>query len=461
MAYELMEKKQNTKILAVLFVGVLMGALDISIVGPALPSIEKTLHVDHRSLSWIFSIYVLFNLIGVSLISKLSDQYGRRLLYVFSVALFGIGSAVVAFSDSLPLLLVGRAIQGFGASGIFPVASAVIGDIFPPGKRGRALGLIGAVFGIAFIIGPIIAGFILLFFKWNSLFLINLPIAAMLMFYGWRLLPAKGSPYSPRFDYEGIIFLAILLSAFAYGINNIDASHFASSIISVGVLPFFIIALLAAVLFLYIENKAEAPVVKIKLFDVKQIRIVGIIAFGTGILQSSFVFIPDMAVSSFHVTSSKASFMLLPVVIAIAIGSPTSGRILDKVGSRAIVCVGLILVGAGMLLLSRMNGHLMLFNIAGVLVGFGLSMLLGSSLRYIMLNEVPASDRALGQGLLSLFFSTGQMAGAALIGGVVASQVNKSVGYGRALLYLSLLSFTIFFVSILLKGRQQELAVNR
>lgn len=455
-----MEKKQNTKILAVLFVGVLMGALDISLVGPAIPSIEKTIQMDHRSLSWIFSIYVLFNLIGVSFISKLSDLYGRRLLYVISVAVFGIGSAVVAFSDNYSLLLVGRAIQGFGASGIFPVASAVIGDIFPPEKRGRALGLIGAVFGIAFIIGPVIAGFMLLFFKWNALFLVNLPIAALLIFYGWKLLPSKGSPHSLRFDYEGLVFLAILLSAFAYGINNIDATHFTGSISSYSVLPFFIIAILAFFLFLFVENRAEAPVVKIKLFDVKQIRIVGIIAFSTGILQSSFVFIPEMAVTAFHVSSAKASFMLLPVVIAIAIGSPASGRILDKIGSRAIVLSGLLLTGAGMFLLSRVDGQLILFNIAGVLLGFGLSMLLGSSLRYIMLNEVPASDRALGQGLLTLFFSTGQMTGAALIGGIVASQVNKSVGYGRALLYLSFISFTIVFVSIMLKSRQQELAVR-
>jgi EmrB/QacA subfamily drug resistance transporter len=455
-----MEKKRNTKILAVLFMGVLMGALDISIVGPAMPSIEKTIQMDHRSLAWIFSIYVLFNLIGVSPISKLSDLYGRRLLYVLSVAFFGLGSVMVSLSDNLTVLLIGRAIQGFGASGIFPVASAVIGDIFPPEKRGRALGLIGAVFGIAFILGPILAGFMLLFFKWNALFLINLPIVAVLMYYGWRLLPSHGSPHSPRFDYKGIFSLAILLSAFAYGINSIDASNFTTSIVSYSVFPFLIIALLSLMVFLYIENRAEAPVVKIKLFDIKQIRLVGIIAFSTGILQSAFVFIPAMAVSIFHVTSAKASFMLLPVVIAIAIGSPVSGRILDKVGSRIIVLTGLVLVGSGMFLLSRINGQIMLFNIAGVLIGFGLSMLLGSSLRYIMLNEVPVSDRALGQGLLSLFFSTGQMTGGALIGGIVASHINRSSGYSQALIYLSFIAFAVIIASVMLKSRRQEIAMH-
>ena len=153
----MVKSKTTTPILILLFVGVLMGALDISIVGPAIPSIEKALHEGARDLSWIFSIYVLFNLVGISLMAKLSDAYGRRWIYILAVAIFGIGSLVVSLSHDTIMLLVGRAIQGFGASGIFPVASATIGDVFPVEKRGRALGLIGAVFGIAFILGPFIA----------------------------------------------------------------------------------------------------------------------------------------------------------------------------------------------------------------------------------------------------------------------------------------------------------------
>ncbi len=163
-----MEKHRNGKILTLLFAGVLMGALDISIVGPAIPSIEQTIQVDHRSLSWIFSIYVLFNLVGVSFLSKLSDLHGRRSIYILSVSVFALGSAVVAFSGNISTLLIGRAIQGFGSSGIFPVASAVIGDIFPPEKRGKTLGMIGAVFGMAFLIGPVIAGVMLKFFTWKQ-----------------------------------------------------------------------------------------------------------------------------------------------------------------------------------------------------------------------------------------------------------------------------------------------------
>ena len=154
-----MKTRTNTQILIILFIGVLMGALDISIVGPAIPSIEKTIMISQKNLSWIFSIYVLFNLVGISLMAKLSDFFGRRWIYLISVAIFGIGSLVVASAHDFTFLLIGRGIQGFGSSGIFPVAAAVIGDIFPVEKRGRAVGLIGAVFGIAFMMGPFIAGF--------------------------------------------------------------------------------------------------------------------------------------------------------------------------------------------------------------------------------------------------------------------------------------------------------------
>ena len=176
-----MDESKNRKIIGLLFVGVLMGALDISIVGPALPSIETSLKIPAQYLGWIFSIYVLMNLIGVSLFARLSDIHGRRKIYILALAIFGLGSLWVALSHQFSSLLVGRAIQGFGASGIFPVASALVGDLYPPEKRGRILGIIGAVFGLAFLMGPFIAGILLNFYTWNVLFLINIPISLIII----------------------------------------------------------------------------------------------------------------------------------------------------------------------------------------------------------------------------------------------------------------------------------------
>src|SRR5690606_5785432 len=132
--------------LAVLFAAVLMGALDIAIVGPALPAIRRELGIDAAALSWVFNVYMIFYLLGAPLLARASDRQGRRSVFVQSVALFTAGSLVVAAAPTYGVLLAGRAIQAFGAGGLFPVASAVVADTFPEAQRGRALGMLGAVF---------------------------------------------------------------------------------------------------------------------------------------------------------------------------------------------------------------------------------------------------------------------------------------------------------------------------
>jgi EmrB/QacA subfamily drug resistance transporter len=449
--------KSNTKILAILFIGVLMGALDISIVGPAIPSIEKTIQIEPRMIGWIFSIYVLFNLVGISLFAKLSDMFGRRIIYVIAVALFGIGSLLVSMSDNFTFLLIGRAVQGFGASGIFPVASATIGDVFPPEKRGSALGMIGAVFGLAFIIGPIIAGILLSYFKWNVLFSINIPIAIILIILSLKILPSEPVESKSRIDWVGILTLALMLSSFTLGINLINPKNFLSSL-KID-FPFFVVAFVLLIFFVWYEYKSEHHIIKISMFFSNQIRLVGLIAIVTGIFQATFVYLPDLAVNTFKVTSSAGSFMLLPTVIATAIGSPLSGKMLDKYGSRLVVLSGLFFALVGFILMSLHQSSPMQFYISSAIFGFGFSFLVGSSLRYIMLNEVEKEDRALTQGMLTIFTSIGQMSGAALIGAILASTPDILKGYSNVFQYISILILFMLISAFWLRSRKTELAL--
>jgi MFS family permease len=403
------QPKNTTAILILLFIGVLMGALDISIVGPAIPSIEKTMHVDGHDLSWIYSIYILFNLVGISLMAKLSDTFGRRWIYVIAVAVFGLGSLVVALSHDITLLLIGRAIQGFGSSGIFPVAIAVVGDVFPVEKRGRALGLIGAVFGLAFILGPFIAGFMLLYFDWNALFLVNIPIAMLIIFFAIRMLPSVRPENKPAIDWQGIVIMAVILTSFTLALNNIETENIFESIGSWAVLPFVIITVFLTPVLLMLEKRHPEPVLNVKLFNSMQVRLVGFIAFGLGLFQSTIVFLPKLAVDLFGVEPPKASFMLLPVVVATAVGSPLGGRLLDKVGSKVIIISGLVIASVALFLLGLLTKNLLLYYAAEACLGFGLAM--RASLSYIMLNEVPVMERASTQGILLIFISIGQLAG--------------------------------------------------
>ncbi len=262
----------RNRILLVLFFGVLMAALDIAIIGPALPTIQSAFGVSERSLTWVFSVYVLMNLVGTPLMAKLSDTYGRRNIYMLDIALFGIGSAVAMLSPSFGVLLVGRAIQGFGAGGIFPVASAVIGDTFPPEKRGGALGLIGAVFGLAFIIGPIIGGLLLLI-SWHWIFAINLPIAVILFVAAWRILPSTQLASQMPFDWPGMLVLAFLLGSLTFGLNQIDTANFVGSLLSWAVWPFLLLAVILVPVFWRLEQRAADPIIRTHLLATRQLRL--------------------------------------------------------------------------------------------------------------------------------------------------------------------------------------------
>ncbi len=459
-----MNEKTRNRILIVLFLGVLMGAMDIAIVAPALPSIQKYFGVGERILAWTFTIYVLFNLIGTPLMAKLSDKFGRRSVYILDVVIFATGSILVALSPqkSFTVMLIGRAFQGFGAGGIFPVASAVIGDTFPPEKRGRALGLIGAVFGLAFLVGPLLGGVILSFTTWQWLFLINLPIALSVIVMGWRLLPTKSSVSQMRFDWAGLLVLSVLLASLTYSLNQIDTKNFFSSLVSVRVLPFLLLGLVLVFIFPIVERKAADPVVNMNLFRRRQVRLSSLLSAGAGLGESGLSFLPALAVAALPgvINTHTSSYLILPLVLAMSIGSPLVGNLMDRVGSKVMVFSGTLLLAVGMMMLSTnsISGTLLGFILSGVVIGFGLSSLLGAPMRYIMLNETSAEDRTSAQGLISLFTSIGQLTSSALIGAVAASRGGGVAGYGGAYRLVGIVAVIMIFLTLGLKNRQQELS---
>jgi len=457
-----MDDKTRNRILLLLFLGVLMGALDIAIVAPALPSIQKFFGVGDRILAWTFSIYVLFNLISTPLMAKLSDTFGRRSIYTLDVGLFALGSLIVALAPQnlFAVLLFGRALQGFGAGGIFPVASAVIGDTFPPEKRGSALGLIGAVFGLAFLIGPILGGIILTITGWQWLFIINLPIALVVIIMGWRLLPSTRPATTPSFDWAGMLILGVMLACLAFGLNQIDTQNFFSSLATLNVWPFLLTGFVLLFVFPRVEEKAASPILNLRLFKSRQTVLASLLSAGAGLGESGMVFIPALAVAALPtiINTHNASYLLMPVVLAMAVGSPLVGRLLDKFGSKVMVFGGTLLLAIGMMMLS--NGSLISglwgFIISAAVIGLGLSSLLGAPMRYIMLNEASVADRTSAQGLISLSTSVGQLTSSALVGAVAASMGGGVNGYGAAYLVIGVVAGIMVVLTLGLKNRQEE-----
>ena len=456
MAFNIGMDGKGNRILLVLFIGVLMGALDISIVSPALPAIKSFFQVNTRILIWVFNVYLISYLIGAPFMAKLSDRSGRRRIYIFNIVLFGLGSLITAFSFNFNVLLLGRIIQGFGAGGIFPVASAFIGDTIAPEKRGAAFGTIGSVFGLAFIIGPILAG-ILLLFSWRWLFIINIPIAIILIALSLLILPQTKLKKPAPFDYAGMGILAVALTALAYGLNSININNLLLGLKALEVPIIIAIGLILLIILYFIEQRVKDPIIHVNLFKNRQFFLSMILALGIGLAQAGIIFIPTLAILEFNFGISIASFTLLPLVVTTVIGAPLFGFILDKRGSRFVIIIASIFLTSGLFLLSFFSANnLIMFLISGAIIGFGLSGILGAPLRYIVLNEAPIKDRAASQGLLSINTSFGQIIGAALLGAIITSQGSNISGYYTSYTFLAIVAFIMFILSLSLKGRAEE-----
>jgi MFS family permease len=421
-------------VLPVLFAGVLMEALDIAMLGPGLPAIRDAFALDDRAAAWVFGVFVLFNLVGTPLMAKLSDRFGRRVVYTADVALFAVGSIIVAAAPSFAVLLGGRALQGLGAGGTFPVASATIGDLFAPERRGRALGLIGSVFGVAFVVGPIVAG-ILLLVSWRLLFLVSLPIAAWVLYAAPGRLPGHARRSGPPFDSAGLATLAALLAAVAWALNRIDAADLAGSLARPDIWgPLAAAAGLSAVLHV-VEHRAADPILPPTLVRSRPILIAAALSAGAGLAEAGFIFMPAMLEVALDVSLSTASFMLLPLVVAMGIGAPVGGRLLDRRGARPVALGAALVAALGAATIATFEGAVRVFYAGSIGLGLGLGALLGSVLRYVMLQNAPPTHRGAAQGLVTVFISIGQLAGSAVLGALIASggsPENPLAGYAHA-----------------------------
>lgn len=451
-----MESTDSKKILMVLFLGVFIGSLDLGIVGPALPAIQSYFGVNERMSSWLFTIYILFLMIGTPLMAKLSDTYGRKTLYIFDVLLFAFGSIITIFAFSFEMLLIGRAIQGFGAGGIFPVANAVIGDNFPPEKQGNAMGITSSVWGLSGVLGPIFGG-LLLKYSWQWLFVINIPLSIFIIIASIYILPKSEMVNGIHFDWKGLSVMGVLVTCLAYGVNQVNTNNVLSSLSSADVLPFLFIAIVLLPVLWKVESSTKDPLIQIDLFKSKEVKLLGIFFIGTGLTQAATVFIPSFAVVALSLTTSNASLMVMPMALSMAIGAPIIGKLLDSLGSKIIMIAGTSILVIGLFMIGLFPESFYLFITAGVLIGVGMATVIGSPPRYIMIVESPPKHRASGQALININSSAGQLIGGALLGAIIGSQAGKMGGYQSAFMIMGFVASVMTLLTLSLKNRAEQL----
>src|SRR5947208_4672161 len=257
-----LDPRVRAQIVAAVMLGLFLAALDQTIVGTALPRIVTDLH-GNEIYTWAFTAYLLTATISGPIYGKLSDLFGRRPVLLFAVGVFLVGSALSGFSREMWQLIGFRALQGLGAGALFPVALAVIGDLFDPAERGKYQGLVGAVFGLSSLIGPAIGGVITDTVGWQWVFFVNLPVGAVVFAVIWRALPrGRPSAEAPRIDYLGATVLVAALVPILIGLTNKQSGNWGD--LTVGGLIAAGLAITA--LFVWIEARTSDPIVPIELF---------------------------------------------------------------------------------------------------------------------------------------------------------------------------------------------------
>jgi len=432
-------------LLPVLFIGVFMSALDTAVIGPAIPALREAFGVDNRQVGLVMTVFILCSLCSTALMASLSDRYGRRPIYLFSVGCFAVGSLLIALSPRFWMIVASRAVQGLGAGGITPTASAVVGDSFPPAERGRALGLIGATYGMAFVLGPPLAGLLMVALSWRWIFLVNLPIAAVVLILGRRLLPVlrpAGAP--PALDLGGIAATFLLLTCFVLGITRI-----ADGLWRVPLWPGFLAAaMVLAPVLIGVEKRAAQPMIPLSLFANHRLATAYVLAVGGGFGMGSIIFLTSIATVGFGVTSQHAGFVLLPLVISSMLGSAGSGRLLNRVGARGLLLAGFALLGAGYGASGITAYGLPFFLGASVPVGLGLGVVVGGALRSIAIDEAPARLRATAQGLINIFNAIGTLSAAAAISAIADFRGGGAAGFSTAYVVVAIVMLMMVAVTL-------------
>ncbi len=449
----------SRRLMPVLFIGVFMAALDTAVIAPAIPALRESFGLDNRAVGLVMIVFILFSLSSTALLANLGDRYGRRPVYLGSIALFALGSLVIALSPSFWMIIVGRAIQGVGGGGIIPTASAVIGDALPPKERGRALGLIGATYGMAFVLGPPMAALVMVTLSWQWIFLANLPIAAAVLYLGARVLPVqRAAGVLPPLDWRGIVLVFLLLSSLVLGITRV-ADGYTGALHWPG---FLALAALLLPLLVHVERqaerRAERPMIPLSLFANRQLVTTYLLTLGAGFGMGSVIFLTSIATLAYGVARAHAGFVLLPLVVCSMLGSTGSGRLLNRLGARRVIMAGFALLALGYGASAFTGFGLWGFLVATMPVGLGVGVVVGGALRTIAIDEAPLAVRGAAQGLINIFTSIGTLLSATAIGALADFAGGGASGFGLA--YATVAAAMLVMLAITLMLRRDGAALG-
>ena len=414
------------EILGAVLLGILLAALDQTIVGTALPTIVTELEGNDVYV-WAFTAYLLTATVSGPLYGKLSDIFGRRPIFLFGVAVFLIGSLLCAISGTMWQFLLFRGIQGLGAGALFPVALAIIGDIFAPSERGKYQGFFGAVFGISSIIGPAIGGLLTDNFSWHWIFIVNIPLGIVVLYIIWRTLPTRRLEGADRHvDYLGAALLVAALVPILIGFTNKQFGEWTDP--EVGGL--IAVGLAVAAVFVWAESRAHEPIVPLGLFRIRTFTasVMAMFLAAMGFF-AAIAFLPRWFQFVNGSSATESGYQILPLLAGLIISAISAGQIVSRTGRyKALILGALVTLAAGLFLLTniRPDTPLPILWLWMLVAGLGV----GPSFAVFTLavqNAVPVRDLGTATSGVTLFQQVGGTVGLAITGTIFGSTLLEEV----------------------------------
>ena len=418
--------RRNLIFVAVLL-GMLLAALDQTIVATALPTVVSDLGgAGHQS--WVVTSYLLASTIVTAVVGKLGDMFGRKVVFQTSVLFFLAGSVLCGLAGSMTMLVAARALQGIGGGAIMVTAMAVIGEVIPLRERGRYQGALGAVFGVTTVIGPLLGGFFTDHLTWRWAFWINVPVALVVLAVSVVAIPALARSTKPAIDYLGILLVGLGASGLTLA-TSWGGGEYAWG--SPMIVALFVGSVAALAMFVWVETRTAEPILPMRLFTNPVFTVCCILAFIVGFaMLGALTFLPTFMQFVDGVSATESGLRTLPMVAGLLITSMGSGVIVGRTGRYKIFpVVGTAVMAVGFLLLSQMDAATPTWQQSVFLFVLGTG--IGMCMQVLVLtvqNTTSFADLGVATSGVTFFRTIGSAFGAAIFGSLFTNFLADRLG---------------------------------
>jgi EmrB/QacA subfamily drug resistance transporter len=413
-------------VLAASVLGSGMAFIDGTVVSISLPVLQRQLSASVSTAQWIVEAYSLFLSSLVLVGGALADRFGRRLVFVLGTILFAAASLACGLAPGAAALVVARGIQGIGAALLVPSSLAMLGAAFPAKERGRAVGAWSALTSIGSAIGPALGGWLVQAISWRAVFLINLPIAAALLWITFAKVPETRNPHAAHLDLVGAALATLGLGALVYGLIEAPTHGWAHPGVW-GPIAGSVVALAA---FLAVELRLPHPMLPLGLFRNRTFSAANLLTlFLYAALAALFFFLPFVLIQSRGYSPAGAGVAMLPLVFLVSVGSRPAGMLVDRIGPRLPLTIGPFVAAAGFALFAILPSHASYAASilpAYLVLGIGMAITV-APLTATVLNAVDRDDQGTASGINNAVARLAALLAIAVFGIAAARPFNREL----------------------------------